>query len=55
MKLKTGTWVVVADGGRGILLVNIGTAARPELKARQVWDLENPRTSEQGRDRPPRA
>ncbi len=55
MKLKTGTWVVVADGGRGLLLVNIGTAIRPELKARQVWNHDNPRTSEQGQDRPPRA
>lgn len=55
MKLKTGTWVIVADGGRGLLLVNIGTAMRPELKARQVWDNANPRTSEQGQDRPPRA
>jgi protein required for attachment to host cells len=55
MKLKTGTWVIVADGGRGMLLVNLGTAARPELKARQVWDLNNPRTSVQGQDRPPRA
>lgn len=55
MKLKTGTWVVVADGGRGLLLVNIGTAMQPELKTRQVWDNANPRTSEQGRDKPPRA
>lgn len=54
MKLKTGTWVIVADGGRAAVFVNIGTAFNPELKARRVWEHDNPRTREQGRDRPPR-
>ncbi len=54
MRLKTGTWVAVADGGRAMILVNIGTAFTPELKVRRTWDQDNPRTHEQGRDRPPR-
>ncbi|MDP3460270.1 MAG: host attachment family protein [Hyphomonas sp.] len=54
MKLKTGAWVVVADGGHGIVFENIGTPVSPELKARRVYDQDNPRTHEQGRDRPPR-
>lgn len=55
MKIKTGTWVVVADGARGLILVNEGTAFEPDLKALRVYEQDNPKTSEQGRDRPPRS
>lgn len=54
MKLKSGAWVVVADGSHGIVFENDGTAVAPALKALRVYDQENPRTHEQGRDRPPR-
>ncbi len=54
MKLKTGVWVVVADGGHGIVFENEGTAIAPELKVLRVYDQENPRTHELGRDQPPR-
>ena len=54
MKLKTGVWVLVADGGHGIIFENEGTAFAPELKARQTYDQANPRTHELGRDQPPR-
>lgn len=54
MKLKTGTWVLVADGGRALVLVNLGTANTPELSVRRTDNHDNPRTHEQGRDRPAR-
>ncbi len=55
MKIKTGAWVVVADGARGLVLINEGTAFEPDLKALRVYEQDNPKTSEQGRDKPPRA
>lgn len=55
MKLKTGVWVVVADGSHGIVFDNRGTALAPELKTLRVYDQENPRTREQGRDQAPRS
>lgn len=54
MKLRTGAWVVVADGGRGIVLVNEGTAVEPQLRALRTYGQDNPRTSAQGRDKPAR-
>ena len=54
MKLKTGLWVVVADGSRAIVLENQGTAANPALKVLRVYDQDNPRTHELGRDQSPR-
>jgi protein required for attachment to host cells len=54
MKLKTGMWVVVADGSHGIVFENEGTALAPALKALRVYNQDNPRTHEQGRDQAPR-
>jgi protein required for attachment to host cells len=55
MKIKAGMWIVVADGARGLLLINEGSALEPELKVVRVYEQDNPKTSEQGRDKPPRA
>jgi protein required for attachment to host cells len=55
MKIKTGMWIVVADGARGLVLVNEGNALKPELKVVRVYEQDNPKTSEQGRDKPPRS
>lgn len=54
MKIKSGMYVVVADGARGVVLVNEGTALAPDLAAVRVYEQDNPKTSEQGRDRPTR-
>ena len=55
MKIKSGMWIVVADGARGLVLVNEGNALEPELKVVRVYEKDNPKTSEQGRDKPPRS
>ncbi len=51
MKLRTGMWVVALDGSRGLVLVNEGTAFEPSLKTLRSYGQDNPRTSEQSRDR----
>lgn len=48
------TWAAVADGGKALILVNEGTDARPELHVLAKDELDNPRTSAQGTDRPGR-
>ena len=55
MKIKSGMWIVVADGSRGLVLVNEGDALEPSLKVIRVYEQDNPKTSEQGRDRPARS
>lgn len=47
-------WVVVADGQRALLLHNDGDAVYPNLRTDRVLEHENPRTHEQGTDRPGR-
>jgi protein required for attachment to host cells len=54
MKIKSGMWIVVADGARGLVLVNEGNALEPALKVVRIYEQDNPKTSEQGRDKPPR-
>jgi len=54
MKLKTGQWVVVVDGAKGLVLTNEGTALEPSLRVVRSYNQDNPRTSELGRDRPTR-
>lgn len=54
MKLKTGLRIVVADGARGLVLTNTGTALEPHLSVTHTYAQDNPKTSEQGRDKPAR-
>lgn len=54
MKLQTGYWIVVADGARGLVLVNEGTAAHPSLKTLRIYGEDTPRTSALGDGRPSR-
>jgi protein required for attachment to host cells len=53
--LTHGTWVLVADGQKALLLENIGDADLPVLEVRRIAEQDNPATSEQGTDRPGRA
>ena len=55
MKIKSGMWIVVADGARGLVLVNDGNAIEPTWKVVRVFEQDNPKTSDQGRDKPPRS
>lgn len=51
MKLKTGTWVLVADGGHGIIFENDGTAIAPRLKILRDYDEPHARSSELSEDK----
>lgn len=52
--LTNGTWVLVADGGKALLLENVGDAEMPLLEVRREAAQDNPPTSAQGTDRPGR-
>ena len=48
-------WVMVGDGEKALFLRNEGDAAYPNLEVLNVLEHENPRTGQQGTDRPGRA
>lgn len=54
VKLKHGTWVVVADGENALFLKNEGDAIHPNLAVVHEMHEENPATREQGTDQPGR-
>lgn len=54
IRLKRGTWVVVADGEKALFLKNEGDATYPNLSVVRKIEEENPPTREQGSDRPGR-
>lgn len=54
LKLDHHVWVLVADGEKGIILRNEGDRKYPNLEIVRELAQENPRTREQGTDRPGR-
>jgi protein required for attachment to host cells len=54
MKFKHGTWVIVCDAGKFLLLENNGDQDAMDLRVVDHEEVENPRTSEQGTARPGR-
>lgn len=54
MEIANGTWVLVADGEKYLLLHNIGDAELVDLRVLRHGAQENPPTHEQGTDRPGR-
>ncbi|SFI36377.1 host attachment family protein [Albimonas pacifica] len=53
-ELKEGDWVLVADAGKALFLVNKGDEVHPHLVVRRKTEHENPADSDQGTDRPGR-
>lgn len=53
-RLKHKGWVVVADGEKALFLANAGTPEKPELHVFNAFEQENPKTADQGVDRPGR-
>lgn len=53
-RIKHNTWVVVADGGRVLVMRNDGDAISPRLTVLRKYGEPVPRTSEQGTDKPGR-
>ncbi len=52
--LKTGLWLMVADGEKALFLKNEGDTAYPNLQVVREIEQDNPPTREQGTDRPGR-
>ena len=48
-------WVMVGDGEKALFFRNEGDATYPHLEVVNVLEQDNPRTGEQGTDRPRRA
>src|SRR6266481_414174 len=55
LKIGSGEWVVVCDGGKALILENAGDARFPNLRTREVYEQKHPATHELGSDVPGRA
>ncbi len=55
LKVGNGAWIVVCDGAKALILENNGDRQYPDLRTREVFEQDNPPTSEQGTDRPGRS
>jgi protein required for attachment to host cells len=54
VRIKSGDWIVVCDGRKALILENAGNAMSPNLRAKEMHEHDNAKTSEQGTDRPGR-
>lgn len=54
IRLKHNGWVVIADGGKALFLVNAGTPAEPALQVVGGVEQKNPSTAQQGTSKPGR-
>jgi protein required for attachment to host cells len=55
LKMAEGTWVVVCDGAKALVLENVGDAKFPNLRTKEVFEEPHASTQEQGTDAPGRA
>jgi protein required for attachment to host cells len=55
LKIQSGEWVVVCDGGKALILENAGDDRFPNLRTRETYEEKHAATHEQGTDVPGRA
>jgi protein required for attachment to host cells len=55
VKIRRGEWLVVADGRKALILENIGDALYPNLRTKEVFEHDDPKTHEMGTDKPGRS
>jgi protein required for attachment to host cells len=55
VKIAQGEWVLVCDGAKALVLENVGDEKFPNLKTKQVYEQDDPKTHEQGTDAPGRS
>jgi protein required for attachment to host cells len=55
MKIAAGTWIVVCDGAKALVLENAGDEKFPNLRTREVFEEPHASTHAQGTDAPGRA
>ena len=54
LRVHNGDWIVVCDGAKALILENAGDAVALNLKTKEVRAQPDPKTHEQGTDRPGR-
>jgi protein required for attachment to host cells len=54
LRIAEGEWVVVCDGAKALVLENVGDPKFLNLKTKEVYEQDDPKTSEQGTDAPGR-
>jgi protein required for attachment to host cells len=55
LKIDHGEWVVVSDGAKALVLENAGDRKFPDLRTREVYRQDDPKTHELGTDKPGRS
>ena len=55
LKIDHGVWVVVCDGAKALVLENAGNRKTPNLKTKEVYEHDDPKTREIGTDEPGRS
>ena len=55
LRIKQGDWVIVCDGAKALVLENIGDTMFPNLKTREVYEHDDPKSHEIGTDAPGRS
>jgi len=55
LKIDNGTWVVVCDGAKALVLENAGNRMTPNLTTKEVYEQSDARTRDLGSDKPGRA
>jgi protein required for attachment to host cells len=55
LRIEHDAWVMVGDGEKALFFRNEGDEAHPNLEVVNVLEQDNPKTHEQGTDRPGRA
>jgi len=55
VKIDHGAWVVVCDGAKALVLENAGNRKMPNLRTKEVYEHDDPKTHELGTDKPGRS
>src|SRR6476620_4584546 len=55
VRIQKGEWVVVADGGRALIIENVGDQKFPNLRTKETFEHKDEKTSEIGTDAPGRS
>lgn len=53
-RIKAGDWIMVCDGRKALILRNAGNGIFTNLQVEETYEDVNPKTSDQGSDRPGR-
>ena len=55
VRIPKGEWVVVADGGRALIIENVGDQKFPNLRTKETFEHKDAKTSDMGTDAPGRS